>query len=356
MKKSVKLFYFAIFISITFSIIFSVSAAVNKNGAWESESKISGIFNNEQGTLQQAVDQSLLINDKNSPKTLTNPTIKLDPGHKISEIWISIKEGGVRKEMTLKDAFSSARNLCGDADFTGYSGSIVNPGHLATEVEVTTSTGTKSLQDAINAKEVLYTQNYNSICSNNNAYYADSCGRLGSLKANCGNVYEPWSDWTCIDGNTRQKSRIVHKIGCSNGVCTTQQVGDTTETVTRDCTGTYNICSGGDCATDWYPELTAWTWGDDDSFYGCEKFLSFSGNLYYPDVNLRYTADYYGPSLCPSDYSGTGTDFDETFCEHHNNPNSGLKCKAGGKTFSRAPCTLIKAQYRYFSCRNSTDN
>ncbi|MEK6820051.1 MAG: hypothetical protein AABY03_02555, partial [Nanoarchaeota archaeon] len=78
-----------------------------------------------------------LINDKNSFKTISDPATLIS-GHKPSEIWIATKENGNRVEMKLSEAFSSARNLCGDSSVgTTYSPpSNLKKYMLASEVEI----------------------------------------------------------------------------------------------------------------------------------------------------------------------------------------------------------------------------
>ncbi len=170
-------------ISIIIGILLvNANLLVNQNTQkWQSASSISGVIGTDERTLDYAITNNLLINDKSSPKTVNDDASLLGNQHKFSDIWISIKEGGTRTEMTLKDAFSSARNLCGDTDFTSYS-PPPNPSHLATEIEISSG---RSLQDAINNKEILFTNNYTKKCYDDDIYNYSSCNVRGILNDDC---------------------------------------------------------------------------------------------------------------------------------------------------------------------------
>ena len=75
MKKQVTFFVGLLIISVIIVGVFVVNAAVTKTGSvkYHSANEISGIFDNNQETLDSAITNGRLINDKNAPKSLSKP-------------------------------------------------------------------------------------------------------------------------------------------------------------------------------------------------------------------------------------------------------------------------------------------
>jgi len=179
--------------------------------------------------------------------------------------------------MTLKQALST-QGLCGTpSSVNSYSNKPATiQFHYATQVEVTTSTGTKSLQDAINSGEILYTKNYNSLCSSNNLYYQDSCNRLGNLKTDCSvgvDTTPIYTGLTCVgirtpnailpiggSGFRIDKTGTYNSGTCSNNACSIAL--RSTETKLVDCFSGYTCADGdtsGDCFTGWTAQSGTFT-------------------------------------------------------------------------------------------------
>ncbi len=121
--------------------------------------------------------------------------------------------------MNLSAAFAatkSGRNLCGDPAFDGNYDSYTsaptpNPSMLATEIKLSDG---RSLQDAINSKEILYTNNYEVKCNANtdvgDLYNYDSCGGQRSLNKSCAQ----------INNKLCQNNDVYVVSGCSGNICT----------------------------------------------------------------------------------------------------------------------------------------
>jgi len=304
MKKRNRYLLIGIFAFILIAGIISVNALFTRGLIWEPANHIKIKFGTQTDTtLDSAITSGLLINDRNSPLTVSSGTLP-SLGHNASEIWISIKENGVRKEMLLKDAFSSARNLCGDTDFSGYTNSP-SPStkyHLATQVEVATG---KSLQDAINAKELLYTNNYGVACTGSKLYFADSCNRPSTnLKTDCGvdgSVHGPYT-FQCSSNQIIASGMYDHN-GCSNNACFSTP---TPGTVTIACYSGYTCVNGdtsGDCATSWISQYASFqTPPGGNVFVACAGVVpkdTCDGNLL-------------SSSSCPVNFTGTCSDIIHT--------------------------------------------
>lgn len=213
---------------------------------------VNGVFSGTSETLASAITNNRLINDKNSPKSITDPATKSDPGHKASEIWIATKENGNRIEMRLTDVFSSARNLCGDSSVVPPYTNAPNPSMTASEVELSNG---GSLQESINAGEVLYTKHNSFSCATSpdtslDVYYFDSCNRQEEMKGTDCTVQYPsrtdYSAWSCPGGNQAQRTATNHQGTCSGDSCTDSITSQTTQT--EDC----NIVPACDTWGNWY--------------------------------------------------------------------------------------------------------
>lgn len=292
MKKGVK--YSAISLLFVAAIIIFVGAAVNKNLAWEPESEIKVSVNGER-TLEEAINSGLLSYNNLTPYTIDSGTNPVS-GHNSDEIWVSVNGN----EMTLKEALQ-IRGMCGTQNpTTTYS---ENPAtetyHFATDIEVTTSTGTKSLQDAINAGEVLNTINYATTCYQNDQYYKDSCNVRGNLKQDCGSdsctSWSGWGNYYCSiavfqgDVVKRDRTRTCYDRGCSGSSCFSTPSTETDSSSTA-CGSGYS-CNSGDCYGGFIGHCTFSFSMDDDTCPGSNENSPYS---------------------CSSGYSGTCVDIDET--------------------------------------------
>lgn len=119
-----------------------VYAAVNKSLEWHPENEVYVNVGGFEGTLQQAIDDGLLKGS--GAFSVADVSSVSNLGHSFSDIWVSVNGN----EKTLKQALSSG-DLCGTSSPTTSFLDEADPGHLATEIEVSAD-GTKSLQDAIN--------------------------------------------------------------------------------------------------------------------------------------------------------------------------------------------------------------
>jgi len=247
MKKGSKLFYFAISLVVLIVAIFAVNAAVNNKASigWEPASNVTIKIGTSNKLL---TDTNSLIGDflLTSSLDVFSGTTPIS-GHNADEIWVSVSG----QETTLTQA-RATQGLCGLTNpETTYSNSPSTiQYHYATQIEMPSG---KNLQEEINAGEVLYTKNFGSTCSNNDLYYADSCGRLGTTKkTECGDTtYGPWSDWSCTGTNTLAQTRTVYNKGCLNNACSATT---TTATNTGFCQSGWT-CSNGDCVSEWNPPI-----------------------------------------------------------------------------------------------------
>ncbi len=337
MKKGNKYLLIGIFVFFIFLGIIFLNALVNKNIAWEQASHIKIKIATTERTLDNALNNNLLVNDALLPLTVSSGTLP-SLGHNSSEIWISIKENGVRKEMFLKDTFSSARNLCGDINFTNYS---ISPSpsikyHLATQVEILNASGqTKSLQDAINSKELLYTKNQNTICSGTNEYYSDSCNVLGNLKTNCGvdgSIHSPYT-FQCSSNQIIASGTYDHK-GCANNACfTTPTPGQTTIA----CNSGYS-CSDGDTSGDCASAFSLV--GRPFSGVTCNQYGFTNANAPVDTCN----EDNLNPSGCLAGFTGSCIDIDFISC--------GSVCSGGGRGSPQSCSTYSNYNVRTLQCNS----
>ncbi len=189
--------------------------------------------------------------------------------------------------------------------------------HLATQVEVNISGQTKTLQDAINAGEVLYTKNKDILCSGNNLYYYDSCNRIGNLQRDCSagvNTIPSYTGLLCSNrplfspnggaffgGGTNSYS--ISKTGtqnqptCSNNACSVTQILISTFLV--DCYSGFK-CTGGDTSGDCFtaPVLQSGLIQASPGG-GCHTEQAPPDNCNGDNTN---------PSSCPASFSGSCTD------------------------------------------------
>jgi len=261
MKRGQKYLAVGLFVLVILSAGIFINATLGELKE-HSETEVNGIFDNGDDdleiTLQEAIDNppssggNLLINNGSNPRSLSNPLIEADPGHKVGEIWISTKEAGTRKEMWLNDSFKSARNLCGDPDFNGVYASQPNPSMTAAEVEVSIGGTTKSLQEAIDDRELLYTRNQYFRCDVNastgssgkgsrtteDVYYYNSCSVQEGKKNECGpSGY--------ITGNFCNSANNVVKTYNTTGCFSTACNSSTRNDLVKTCAG--NRCFVGSC-------------------------------------------------------------------------------------------------------------
>ena len=192
--------------------------------------------------------------------------------------------------------------------------------HLATQVEVNISGQTKTLQDAINAGEVLYTKNKNVQCYDpqggssdtaKNLYYYDSCNGVGNLQTDCSlgvNTVPSYTGLLCSTYIDPTKPYSIYKTGiqnqpfCSNSACSSRSASVNAKLV--ECSLGYTCTDGdtsGDCFTGWNPTGVR-------TNFGCNTFASF-----LPSDNCN--EDNINPSSCPAGFTGTCIDIDYQSCK-----------------------------------------
>ncbi len=196
MRKNIK--RYAVIGLLILAVGIFVNAIVNKATAWHSADDIWVSIDSYEMTLQSAIDNNMFIG---LPKISQpyNQSIP-DPGHSANEIWVSVNGD----EKTLQEAIFSPDGLCGSSTTTSYPNDI-NPGHLASEIEVSGSD--RSFQDTIDT------------------------GELVSIDGN----WSDWSTWSHING-------YDDGVG---GTCSASCNG--TQTQTRTCTNPSPYCAGADC-------------------------------------------------------------------------------------------------------------
>ena len=252
---------------------------------------------------------------KNLPLTIDTSFNPIS-GHKSSEIWLAIRDGGTSStpvgisgtatEMTLQTALGKS-NLCGkNLAVNSYSSaSIPKKVMFATEIEVTYSTGAKSLQEAINAGEVLYKTNYEIKCNANSdtgdLYNYDSCGEQGILNRIC-------EDSGYISGNFCSSEngdvvRTYKTAGCSGSNCVNPTPANI-EQQNCQANGAYSAswgnhyCSGSNVRIDR-------TLYNACRNAACGNFISDSNN--YPCSGTCSGGDCYGGWVNPTYCYQTGT-------------------------------------------------
>jgi len=177
-----------------------------------------------------------------------------------SEILVSVNVEGVLQEITLKEAISTQK-ICGDIGnpITSYSTDF-DPGHYATEIEVDIEGEIKSLQEAINSKDIFYSVNEDIQCYNNDVWNYDSCNIKQTKVEECtdNNYYDSWSNWKCKDSDTLWRTRKLHEFGCSSGEDSCKQIStsiksDTDSTCNNDNNWACKTQSGSgdDCYRVW---------------------------------------------------------------------------------------------------------
>ena len=159
-----RMIYSGIFFVLLMLLV--TSALVNTSiSKWEPSNAISTSI----GNLQEVISSDILRTaDKNS--VLDFPA--LNPGHNLSEVWVSVNGS----EMTFEDAIQNT-DLCGIANPRTTYLNPLDPGHLGTEVEISTG---KSLQDAINNGSLVGNWGYWSSCTADYKTRACFCGTDGS--------------------------------------------------------------------------------------------------------------------------------------------------------------------------------
>lgn len=245
MKKGVM--YFTIFSFILILGIFAVNAAlstsIKSHSANDIRVRVAEVdrilyvfptYDYSEMSLQEAVNQDLLINQRYSYQKVKTESPTSIQNLKTSANNVIVRVGNEDKTLT---AAIGTLGICGS---TGtYSPSTIVPpnGHLASQIEVTVNGQSKSLQDAVNAKELLYTSVNHSKCSDNDRYWYDSCGRQETKREECGTTgFE--GVHSCGGGSTlgdrlRNAGDVTRKYftyGCSGDSCTessaTQNVFD----------------------------------------------------------------------------------------------------------------------------------
>ena len=192
MKK--RNFYFGI---LSIFLILSVSAILTEQfkqtSKWEPSNRIFGNIDGSDKTLQEAIDEGLLINDGQVSATIAGlPLTPQSIGHSFNEIWVSVNG----EEMTLQQAIET-KGLSGDLTFDGNYLNAPDPSHLGIEIEIS---GGKSLQDSINNNEIIYTQKFYSQCYNRDSYWYDSNDRREEVRQSCGSDREI-GDHYCVGNN-----------------------------------------------------------------------------------------------------------------------------------------------------------
>jgi len=224
--------------------IFIVNAAVDvdKTKAWHSANDVLVSVGDFEGSLQQAIDGGHFIG---LPKSTQSYTTEIpDPGHTADKIWVSV-DG---TETTLQEAISTI-GLCGSSSHS-YTGSI-NPGHFASEIEVT---GGNRFQELIDSGEFCCVPETS--CPTSLGCECGTCddGCGGTL--NCG---------TCGSGYT-----------CSSGTCV--MIGECIpgQTRTKDCDTLDTVCTDYYDVTDTCSSTGYWTNPPCDSYTYMSKGTSCS--------------------------------------------------------------------------------
>ncbi|MDD5012582.1 MAG: hypothetical protein PHQ66_02985 [Candidatus Nanoarchaeia archaeon] len=191
MKKSV---YVIIGLMITIVGILFVTAVVDKTAKWHSDSDVSVNVDGTVRDMTYAVENNLL---KGWSHTY-GVSLPMDPGHNVSEIWVSVQDG----EMSLLQALSSANRLCpASLKQKGYTGPTnkSNAYHYATELEVVITSVNMSLQDAIDAGRLCYSwsnwtqksayKEWRAITMSSDGRYQTAVGAYGSYSTNPNRTY-----------------------------------------------------------------------------------------------------------------------------------------------------------------------
>ena len=200
---------------------FASAVLVDTTKPWHFSSevrlKISGVVTDLQSKI---IDRGLM----NLP--IISESFVPSSGHNASEIWLSVRDGvtkssnGIRKEMTLQTALAKS-NLCGmesssvPATVSSYSGTPPKKYMPATQIQVFVGAQQKSLLDAINFGEVLYTTFSSKCIAGRYRDTSDSCNRDNTL--DCGvDSTSAWSSWRCSSDYLKSiQSRTVYDKGCS---------------------------------------------------------------------------------------------------------------------------------------------
>jgi hypothetical protein len=221
----------------------SVLAAFVASDAGHSADEVRVNIIDSELDLQQAINAGFLINDALQLKFSKVPLIKANPGHDVNEIWVSISG----EEMTLYEAISN-QGLCGMTNPVDVYTSGLSLGHFAEDIEVLVNDDTKSLQDAIDSGDLLFTENYYSLCYDDDRYWYDSCNRRQeSKREECGMECEVDNEWYCSSSIQRKKNRTCYDTGCDNDICFYNSYVDLE---TEDCLPK-QVCKNGECITEW---------------------------------------------------------------------------------------------------------
>ncbi len=260
MKKSVKYFVVGLLIISIMVGILIVNAAVTKTGSvkWHPASDIKLRIDSTDTDLQAKLEDTINNPLKNLP--LTSSQLFPTSGHNASEVWLTIRTGGISGtaiEMSLQTALGTS-NLCGkDLTVSSYSSaSIPKKAMLATEIEFLDG---RSLQEAINVGDVLYTNNSYSLnrCTNNDQYtdQYDSCDRIKKTDMTACGTSGYTSNHYCKSGDV---VRNYTTRGCSSGSCTSS----TSANKVKECSS--GTCSSGDCYGAWSNGVNCGSFPQDD--------------------------------------------------------------------------------------------
>ncbi len=264
MKKRGKYFAVGLFIFLSLILgLFIINGALSPSIRSHDAGGVEVKINNADRTLQDAISDAggnLIINDKNFPRVSVSPTIIPNPG--VSSDNVMVKVG------SFEGSFTTAIGTLGLCGASGsYSGTLSGGQHKADEIEVSVGGMSKSLQAAINNKELLYTKN--NLVSNRCAYspdgsrdvYSDtydSCARLTSTVQalpDCG-VSDYSGEYYCSKKSSEFSNDVYRNYatkGCSGDACTSGTSPKKILNCGNDITNR-GTCSLGDCYRGWtYP-------------------------------------------------------------------------------------------------------